>query len=321
MKLTFDQIKSVTVGALSVKSTDKGIEFDRFTPLQVAAWYALEHVLGERAEATTGVRLDFYTDAKELRLSFTSGNKIEVLVDGLFREQFLMEEKRKEGERAVFAITDLLGKPLERARVTVVLSSHDRAVLDALELVDATYIEPVKHEKKILFIGDSITQGWASQYDSLSYAWRLTNFFDADSIIQGVGGGFYHRSFLDDIDFDPEIVFLAYGTNDFGHYPTKDAMRAEVRAFHDGIAERYGDKKVFVISPIWRGRQEKPMGSFAECREIVIDEARRHGFVHVDGLSLVPAGPSFFFDRDLHPDDLGFAFYAERLLKEILPQL
>ena len=182
MKLTFDQIKSVTVGAIAVRAEADGIHFDKCTPKQVEAWKALSPVLGERAETTSGVRLDFHTDSRRLACAVPSGGKVEVLIDGLLRYAFA-------GEKEIAVdICDELGEFGGMHRVTLALPSHCVGVLAGLELDDGSTIVPHTFDRKILFIGDSITQGWQSSYDTASYAWRVSNYFNADSVIQGIGG-------------------------------------------------------------------------------------------------------------------------------------
>ena len=79
----------------------------------------------------------------------------------------------------------------------------------------------------MLFIGDSITQGWNSYYDTLSYAWRVSLYFNANSIINGIGGAFYEPQTFDVPDFDPDTVIVALGTNDFSKFKTTDEMLEE----------------------------------------------------------------------------------------------
>ena len=315
MKLTFEQIKSITFGALRVWQEADGVHFANCTEKQAAAWDALEPILGTRSRATCGVRLDLHTDAKAFRFAFAAGGKAEVYINGLFRAQIMLEV----GKWNEIALCDALGAPLAESRVTLVFPSHDPGVLAGAELVDATVCTPHKHDRKMLFIGDSITQGWAALKDGFSYAWRVTRFFNAESVIQGVGGGFFHESTFDTIDFDPDVVVIAYGTNDWGHYATLDELHAAADAFLSLIGKTYAGKKIFCISPIWRdiaftegGR--KPMGKFEECRAAVIEEIEKHGFIHVDGLSLVPPMNEFYYDEYLHPNNEGFSHYAENLI-------
>ena len=198
----------------------------------------------------------------------------------------------------------------------MIFPSHDDGgVLEWIKLDDGATVTPHCYDCKMLFIGDSITQGWASRYDSLSYAWRVTRHFNADSVIQGIGGAYFHESCFDSINYAPDMVLIAYGTNDFGHFKTYDEFRGHVTAHLSLIAKEYADKKIFVLSPIWRDKRDgKSMGTFEGCRAIVEEEAEKLNLTHIDGLTLVPPIPEFFGDAYLHPNDEGFALYAENLI-------
>lgn len=315
MRLTFDQIKAVAVGSLRTEQTGGGIKFAKCTQKQIDAWYRESEILGQRAETTTGVRLDFHTDSGSIAFCAPSGDKFELFIDGILRRQFKMNET--ENRTARFDLTDPLGEKKASVRVTLHLPSHEVGVLDWIELDDGATVVPHKFDTKMLFIGDSITQGWQAMIDTYSYAYRVSYFFNAESVIQGIGGAYFNENSFDSLPFDPDTVIVAYGTNDFGHNKTQDEMRAHVRAHLGMIAEEYAKKRIFVISPIWRGVQVKPMGSFAECRAIVAEEAARLGLAHIDGLSLVPPLPELFPGDLLHPNELGFSFYAENLISQM----
>lgn len=317
MVLTFDQIKAITVGAVDIRSEENGIRFFKCTDKQNSAWDKLSETLGMRARTTTGVRLDFVTDSKKMTMTATGG-KFEIYVDELLRVQHVLNGFTEITEE----FSAPLGDQKETYRVTVCFPSHGTGVLKSIELDDGATVTAAEHDTKMLFIGDSITQGWNSKYDTHSYAYRVSRFFNANSVIQGIGGAFYHESTFDTIDFDPDTVIVAYGTNDFNRYKTYDEFRGHVKAHLDLIANEYADKKIFVLSPIWRkDLQERPMGSFEGARQIVIDEANALGLIHIDGLKLVPPMAEFFADAHLHPDDQGFALYAENLIKEMLKYL
>jgi lysophospholipase L1-like esterase len=315
MRLTFDQIKAVTFGSVKTEQTETGIRFAKCTQKQIDAWYRESETLGQRAETTTGVRLDFYTNSKNIAFCASEGNKFELHIDGLLRKQFKMNEC--EGGVASLDLTDPLGEFNDSVRVTLHLPSHEKGSLSWVELDDGATVVPHRFDAKILFIGDSITQGWQSMTDTYSYAYRVSSFFNAESVIQGIGGAYFNENSFDSLPFDPDTVIVAYGTNDFGHYKTQDDMRAHVRAHLALIAKEYEGKRIFVISPIWRGVQQKPMGTFAECRKIVVEEAARLRLVHIDGLSLVPPLPELFPNDLLHPDELGFSLYAENLIAKM----
>ena len=315
MKLTNEQIKSVTFGAVRICEETDGLHFYKCTQKQIDAWFDHKNELGKRAAGSTGVRLDFHTNSQNFAFCAPKGRKFELYVDGLMREQFIFDTEREVRR----PLCDPLGHKKDSYRVTLYFPCHDDGgVLEWVELDDGAELKPHKYDRKWLFIGDSITQGWAAIIDSLSYALRVSRFFNADCVVQGIGGAYFAEDSFDSIDFDPDIVSVAYGTNDFGHYKTLDELRAHARAHLTLIANEYKDKKLFYISPIWRDKRDgKAMGSFEECREVLIQEAESLGFTHIDGLSLVPPLPDLFYDEYLHPDNNGFSLYAENLISAI----
>jgi lysophospholipase L1-like esterase len=323
MKLTFEQIKSVTVGAVKINAESDGIHFHKCTEKQEKAWAALNaNTLGPRSLATTGIRLDFHTNSKSIRFSASSGNKFELYINGIHRKIFRMNDLRDAGEIPTADITDPLGMPLDEARITLYFPAHSMGVLEYVELDDGATVIPHKFDCNMLFIGDSITQGWDSTYDSLSYAQCVSRFFNANSVIHGVGGGYYHDTIFDSIDFKPDTVVVAFGTNDFSHYKTIEEFRYHCSAFLKSISEEYANVKnnIFVISPIWRAdylTKNAAMGSFADCRGVVIDTALKYGLNHIDGLELVPTCETLMADGFLHPNTAGFGQYALNLISKL----
>lgn len=318
MILSFEQIKSVTAGAVKIWEENGAVRFAKCTDKQVEAWYKYgSDILGHRAEATTGVRLDFYTNSKSFAFKTASGDKFEILIDGVIRERYTRGEEAYI-EKTV-ALTDAIGREKNELRVTLVFPSHSVGSLEYVKIDDGAYLRAPEYKTKMLFIGDSITQGHNSKFDSLSYAWRTVSFFDADAVINGIGGAFYMPESFDAIDFDPDTVILAYGTNDAcrSDYET---MKSKTVGFMDLVKNAYGDKKVVVLSPIWRAKNDgSVMGAdFEAKREMVENEAGERGFFVIDGLKLVPPVADFYADQYLHPNDLGFGLYAENLIKELV---
>ena len=71
MKLTFEQIKQITTGAIRIKQKEDGIHFYKCTEKQIDAWTEKHKDLGMRAASTTGVCLDFHTIIDRI---YTSSN-------------------------------------------------------------------------------------------------------------------------------------------------------------------------------------------------------------------------------------------------------
>lgn len=321
MKLNFEQIKSVTVGAVTVCTQDDGIHFYRSTKKQIDAWTVLKPDIGHRATISTGIRLDFHTSSSYIRFGTASGRKYEVYVDGLYRAYFDMDEI--EDKQACVYLNEPNYPAADEHRVTLYLPAHNEiSVLTYVELEDGATLTRHKFDTKMLFIGDSITQGHAADRDSLSYANRVSRYFNAESIINGNGSAYFHETTFDTPDFAPDTVIVALGTNDFDHFKSREEMVYHANAYLKMTAEAYGKSaKLFYISPIWRGdlaKRERAVGTFDECRRTLADIAVSHGFIHIDGLTLVPHNEEFFTDRFIHPNNVGFGIYAENLIKEIL---
>ena len=157
MKLDFNTIEKITVGSVKTEARDGGVGFCKYSDSGLAAWQGKSVTLGKNAAATTGVRLDFHTNSRNIGFKVVTGGKYEVKVDGLSRACFALGD----GERADFALCSPLGEEQDEYRVTLVLPSHGvGAVLEYVELDDGARVEPHRFDRKFLFIGDSITQGW-----------------------------------------------------------------------------------------------------------------------------------------------------------------
>ncbi len=305
MKLSLEQIKNLTVGAVLIEQTADGIHFYKMQKCQIKAFYALSEILGVRAETTTGIRLDFETDSKFFAFEVKSGSKFEYLIDGVYQGKVAIGNAKR--------VKMGLSAP---CRVTLVFPSHEIGTIDNVELSDGASAVRHKFDKKVLFIGDSITQGWNSGIDTLSYAYRTSFALNYDSIIQGVGGAYYHASTFADSGFDPDVVIVAYGTNDVNHFKTQDEMVEQLRAYLGMVKEIYKRSKIYAISPIWvsGGSEEKRMGNLWECYKLIADEIEKCGVEHIKGLELVPHERRYFAD-DLHPNADGFGEYAGSLVR------
>lgn len=316
MRLDFEQIKEVTVGSLLTEMKGDGIHFHKCTKKQESAWRNCSEGLGMRAETTTGVRLDFHTNSRNVAFRASLGSKFELHVDGVLRKQF----KFAEGNDRIgsFELKTPFGRDKDSYRVTLHFPSHGIGVLDWIEIDDGATVTPHRFDKKLLFLGDSLTQGWQSVIDTCSYAYRVSSFFNAESVIQGIGGAYFCEECFDCITFDPDEIVVAYGTNDFDFYKEIDIIRAHAEGFLRLVAEKYAGKKVYVVIPTWRSFGEQSTADFARCRDAIAEIANSLGFACVDGAELVPPIPELFYGDPVHPNALGFSIYADALIKKMI---
>ena len=307
MELTFAEIRSLTHGSDHISEEADGLHFHKCTAKQEVAWEELGPAFHSRVRATTGVRLEMETDADAITFDAPSGNRFEVWIDGLFYRQILMNELREAGKTPTVEMAPGV------KRVMFAFPSHSTGVLSSFSLNDATFFRPVCRERKMLFIGDSITQGWNSQYDTLSFAYRTATALGVDFHICGVGGGRFVPATFDRVAFDPDTVVIAYGVNDFNSKSRTTAENvANANAYLDLVKAAYGDRRVVVITPIWLGNKDAEWNRI--MRSSIAEVATAKGFEVVDGETLFPKNTAFFADGYLHPNDLGFSIYAERLI-------
>ena len=309
MILTYDQIKEIVVGAVHMENTDQGMRFYKYSPEMRAVWESKSENFGIAGRCSTGIRLDFHTNSKHLNIEIESNAKFEIYVNGMFRA-FLHD-----GTSLSMDIDIPYGRELDDAHITVYFPSHKRGKLRSIELDDGAYVRPHRFDRSILFIGDSITQGWNTQFDSLSFANKVSRYFNADSVVQGVGGACFFPECLEKIEKDFDWVVLSYGTNDFDKRKEFDEFYLHMSEYMAKLEDMYGDKKVFVITPIWR-RISKPEARerFEIYRNAIAAEAEKHGFISIDGGLLVPPVQELYTDG-LHPNDVGFSLYAENLIE------
>ena len=311
MKLDFSTICDITIGAMQIWQQEDGVHFSKCTEEQLVEWEKYGPNIFENTKATTGVRMDFRTNSPFVRVEVAQGKKFEVKIDGLLTHKFTNTE-----DGAWFFEIPLKG---DDARVTIVLPSHNPSgVIKSIEIEDGAMVKKHVFDKKILFLGDSITQGWDADYDSLSFAYLVSDFFNADSVIQGVGSARFAPETAIKIPFDADMVFISYGTNDYHTLQSLDEILEKEQAFLEKIKEIYSGAEIFVISPIWRMDTHIPMpvGSFESCCDEIKKIVKNLGLKLIDGEKMLPPISRFMAD-DLHPNDLGFALFALNLLREM----
>ena len=308
MKLTMDQIFAITTGAVRIEQTSDGFyHFERFTPEQREAFTARNENFIPRIISTSGVRLDFYTDARTVLVETLNAGPWEVLVNGL------SEYYRPEQGRITVSL------PEGENRVTVLLSSHKPTTLKFIQTDEGASIRPYTYNKKFLFLGDSITQGSSASRPSLQYSNRLSQFYDAQVLNWGVGGSRFFPETVAVVDYDPDVIFLAYGTNDYTLCQSADLLKDMANTYMDRVKALYPGKPVICIGPLWRADVQmiRPSGTHRQVCDQIRQLALDHGFTFIEGYELVPHNAEYFADGYLHPNDLGFSMYAQNLIKKL----
>lgn len=329
MKLDLDQIKAVTAGAVRVQEEQGGIHFYRFTKEQEDMYEVRKTEFYSKTFATSGIKLRFRTDSRKLRLAgaaYKATTRFYYAID-------IYKDGEKLGDIKNFdpaALTGLyttsvwelgdfdaafdLGEG--EKEICIYLPWSAVTVLTAVELNDGASIVPVKRPKKLLCFGDSITHGYDARYPANKYATRLAAFLDADEHNQAIGGEvFYPELAATKQPFTPDYISVAYGTNDWSAR-TREQLIEKCTAFYANLATNYPDIPIFAITPVWRKDEDmdKPAGLFSDVEPIIREATKAYRNITViPGYDLIPHEENLYGDLRLHPNDEGFAYYAENL--------
>ena len=309
----------------SVEAVESGGEwtFHRFLPRQAQAYRDVGNEdFYRKTFATAGVRLAFRTDAESLsfdyRFAYGSSRKFgffDVCVDGAIVAHSGLDEDDGARHHAEAA----LGQG--EKGVEIFFPWSRQAFVSNLALDGASFATPLRRPRTMLSFGDSITQGYDAQYPSLAYAEAIARLLGADNTNKAIGGDRFFPALLEEPDsFQPDIVLVAYGTNDWSRCQPDD-VRARAKAFYERLAALYPAARILAVTPLWRGDppSHSPFGEDVRCIDRLIRDVCKNipNAAVIPGYNLVPHLPEFFSDRRLHPNDIGFALYAQNLLREI----
>lgn len=209
--------------------------------------------------------------------------------------------------------------------------------------------------KKIVFLGDSITQGAGATKKENVYLEVCAKKLGAKAVNFGVGGtriapqitpsaeAFCDEYFLlraKKMDKDADLVVVFGGTNDFGHGDAPfgrigDKDPATFCGAYDALIEylmaTYGKEKLIIVYPLRRRNEtatngdgskaegSKPLAEYHDAEKVV---AEKYGLKSVDFWNdgdlnpNTPDGNENFADG-LHPNDIGHRLLGEKLAEAI----
>lgn len=337
MKLDLQQIKSITQGAQRITEENGAIWFSRFTEEEMALYLSRPDYVS-RAKGTAGIQMEFMTDATSLFLQVTTPEEpwyhsffaYDILVDGIPVGQlrnFIGNPENGHYAKAVFP-TDhpsgsfALGAGIKKVRIVFPWSMS--LGLEAMELGDASFIDPVKKSKRMLIYGDSITQGACSLYPSQTYATLLADWLDAHAISKAVGSESYFPELAEAASApEPDYITVAYGCNDWCTY-TEEEFTDRCRRFWAAICRHYPNAKKFALTPIWYmdWQNVKTFGPFESLARIIRSvTAEFPDITVIDCTDFVSRDNAHFGDLWIHPNHTGFGLYFKNLKQALQKHL
>lgn len=317
-----DDLAELLTGCIRTEKTDTGLRFHRLTERQVDHFEETNEAWGLRANCTAGVQLNLVTNSRTLELTgrILPGARqyagLDVEVDGrvIGAHRLDVSDKTRTIQLAEFAMR-------HRREITVTFPQSAILDLDAITVEADSEVESVKRNgPQYLAIGDSITQGMDAQGPASAYPVQLARMLNAELLNLGVGGHIFDVDALDsELPFSPDIVTVAYGTNDWSREITREEISETVKDYLERLTPMVPDADIYVLTPIWRenGNEVRKGGTLVEFSAAIARVAGSFGNVTViDGTTLVPNRSDLLPDGT-HPNDEGFLHYAINLRREI----
>lgn len=316
----------------------------RFYPEQTAHF---EHIgRANRAEATAGVVLDFATDGTEVSLDCRVVRPLDpshalyrAVMDGQNADGQppfgLAEEGNVDGidlvvdGRYVATVAPIDGtlrfafenRVHDELEVRIYLPSIMTVAVGNLRTNGS--LKPVPMRGYLLALGDSITQGFMCGRPSVSYPAQIASTLGLDLINQAVAGHVFDERSLGGFSLwredPPEVIVVAYGTNDWSRMRSAGGIEGGAVAYIDRLNWFFPKVPTYVLSPLWRVDEHEPMPCgrpLTFMHQMLGRVCSRHQHMHVvDGYHGIPKDPSIFADGRLHPGPEGMGLVADLLLE------
>jgi lysophospholipase L1-like esterase len=319
--LETEDFQTYLTGCVRTEQTADGLFLHRHTKKQTDYYAKANESWSIRSRCPAGIQLRLQTDSQTLDMAgfVRDGARtyagVDVEVDGRAITALRLDTSEEEQTLRLFEFPNRAMR-----QVTVTFPQSAIVELLAVTLEDDAQIAPFPESTtKYLAIGDSITQGMDARGPASAYVVQLARMMDAELLNLGVGGHIFDLDAMDDdLPYTPDIVTVAYGTNDWTREFTREQIADTTTQYLSRLLDTVAKSaKVYVLTPLWRaiGEEVKPGGTLLEFSETIASAASGvSGIIVIDGTTLVPPRLEIMPDGT-HPNDEGFLHYALNLHK------
>ena len=309
MKLSNNTIKKLIFGAYQFKENGGYLEAYRFSDEQLEA-----HPVGNpyhyRLLGAAGITLEFKTDADKFGFDYIVKNiafwdSVDVFVDGIMHHSVAIDtiaaRETKFGKgHFEFALPEGKNK-----KVCVYFPTDCTLFIKKLEIFGSYSAVKKDKAKRVLWLGDSITQGYGSQLASYGYVSVAKRILGWNILNQGIGGYGFFSDILHPLEGKFDRIMVAFGTND----RLKPEFHDNIDAFLEKLSKLFCDIPVTVISPVWR----LDMEGINEARDYLVKACEKYPlFDVIDGTTLMPNAKPYLYDH-VHPNGIGCEYYGTKL--------
>ena len=311
MKLSNKTLSKLIRGAYQFKTEEGYLSFRHFSDAQLE-YLKFNDFFGLRSTFSSSVTAEFSTDAEEISFDFKifgtgSLDTVDLYVDGFAVGRKHLRDTGLKGHIA-FSL------PSGSKRVTLYFPADANIGVKNFR-IEGSWRNIARKAPKLLWIGDSITQGYGSLITGLTYVNVANRSLCYEIINQGIGGYYYDAGVLMRMEgYSPDKIVIALGTN---QYRAAD-KEERIVAYFKKLRELYPDVPTLVITPLWRGDSPENLHLLEETANIIKREASKgHNTVIADGFDILPHLPEYFMADLLHPNALGMQIMGDTVAKII----
>jgi hypothetical protein len=313
MKLSNKTLSKLIKGACYFEIKDGYLSSYRFSKAQIEnlSQNAYDKCWLTYALMSGPQRIEFKTSSTEISFDYKASkshanNTIDLYIDNVLYHVYHINDTLK-GKVEFFL-------PQGQKLVSIYMPCESTVQIKNFT-INGGYKSVKKSEKRVLIIGDSITQGAGPEVASLAYANALARELGYDILAQGIGGYRYEPNDIMKIDgFEPDKIIVALGTNwyDDSSYD----YELNVSEFYKKLTSVFPNIPILAITPIWRSDIDN-WDRFIWCINKIKDTCAKYECIRlVDGFTLVPNVEECFSDK-AHPNCFGSLMYSSNLIKSI----
>lgn len=174
------------------------------------------------------------------------------------------------------------------------------------------------HEKKlkVLFLGDSITQGGGPERSGQTYVNVVKRALNCEIVNQGIGGYYCDKNSVCALPFVPDKVIVAYGTNHSCFSETEH--KKAIGEYFKSLVNGYKEIPILLILPPYDGwgdfQEQKRF--YKRIKEDFLQTASLYPRIKiVNAYDMIPHFSDYYMDDFRHPSALGMEVYGNNLLK------
>lgn len=307
-------MKKIFKGCLDVKKNSLGYFGVRFSETQLKYFKNLGEHYEIRSLCGASIYLEFINKSNKIQIKFNANNYA--------RNNFSIDIYKNDS----FLENKYYGKNIKNGVITIM----DEEVGNKYEIyfpnTCSWYIEElegkveeikVENLKKVLVLGDSISQGMETLNPSITYVNLLKKIKKWNILNQSIGGLEFDSKTIEKIkNFNPELIIIALGTNDILKTIEIEKKYKEIEKYINKIKILYKMKEIVIITPIpiLNKKYEK---NNIKLQEKLNEIGIKNNYKVIFGKELIIKDKKFYFDKEIHPNELGFTMMSLNLVNKL----